>query len=471
MRFDDRLSTVLGLTAEAPRDRAVQWRQLVELVARGGGETDPALLARALERIAELRPALPDAVRASAARAIAGLPVPAGLLAIFAADRPEIVAPLLASAELDRAGWDKVRARASPEVRLLVDGISPPAREQPPTPQTQPPPLPSGVAQARGLFRWECGPSGEIDWVEGAPRAALVGLSLARELRGSFSARLPFADEPLVAAEAGVAAGPWLWSGVPRFAPESGRFTGYSGLARREGASLAIGAAAAAPPAASQLDADSLRELIHELRTPLTAIIGFGEIIEGQFLGPAHRAYRERAGEIVRQARRLLGAVEELDLAAKLGSSSGEQASSAPVEPLVRRIAKDVGQALSERGAAVRAEVRSDQGRYRMDEAMAERLLRRFTEAIAGVAEPGEAIDLIADRVGPHIALSLGRPRVTAGLSEDELFDLNPKVGAAEPLGLGFTLRLLRGLARIAGGELDVGAGRIVLLLPAAPAA
>ena len=47
------------------------------------------------------------------------------------------------------------------------------------------------------------------------------------------------------------------------------------------------------------LDEDALRELIHELRTPLTAIIGFAEIIDGQYLGPAEHSYRERAAEIV----------------------------------------------------------------------------------------------------------------------------------------------------------------------------
>ena len=30
------------------------------------------------------------------------------------------------------------------------------------------------------LFRWECGPSGEIAWVEGAPRGPLIGRSLAQ---------------------------------------------------------------------------------------------------------------------------------------------------------------------------------------------------------------------------------------------------------------------------------------------------
>jgi signal transduction histidine kinase len=55
-------------------------------------------------------------------------------------------------------------------------------------------------------------------------------------------------------------------------------------------------------------DAEALRETIHEIKTPLNAIIGFAEIIDGQYLGPAHRNYRQRAAEIVAQARMLLAA-------------------------------------------------------------------------------------------------------------------------------------------------------------------
>ncbi len=48
MRFDDRLATVLGQPAVDVHGRAVQWRQLVELIARDGGE--------ALERLAADKP-------------------------------------------------------------------------------------------------------------------------------------------------------------------------------------------------------------------------------------------------------------------------------------------------------------------------------------------------------------------------------------------------------------------------------
>ena len=51
MRFDDRLRTVLAQPATDPHDRAVRWRQLVELVARSGNESDPELVEQALGEI------------------------------------------------------------------------------------------------------------------------------------------------------------------------------------------------------------------------------------------------------------------------------------------------------------------------------------------------------------------------------------------------------------------------------------
>jgi len=449
LRFDDRLSTVLGLTAEAPRDRAVQWRQLVELVARGAGGSDPVLLFRALSRIAELGPEVPTTVRSAAARAIAGPDVPAKLIALFAADSADVAAPLLGAAELNEQGLAMVRAAASPAVRELIDTLRPPelAAQSPAVPLPAAPPIQAKPTEAP-LFHWECGPTGEIDWVEGVPRGAVIGRSIRTALPRRFDAMQPFADEPIGLAEHGAVAGEWRWSGQPRFLPGSGRFAGYSGVAAREQAS----AAAASPPPSSvafPIDHDSLRELIHELRTPLTAIIGFGEIIEGQFLGPAHRAYRDRAGEIVRQARLLLAAAEDLDLAAKLRSGRLPAGEGTAIAPLLESMKSQVDVIMRE--PAVRCG---------LEPGLAQRLLSRFVEAIAGTA-PNQRLRLVVERVGEQACLGLERPAATLALTEDQL--LRPDA----PGGLGFALRLIRGLAQTVGGSLDIGPERFVLCLPA----
>ncbi len=489
MRFDDRLQTVLELATPAPRDRAIQWRQLVELVARGAAGYDETLRRRALARLAELAGEVPDPVRAAAARAVAGPAVPPALIIFFAADNADVAAPLLTAADLGEDAWAQVRAAASPSVQALLSAIRPdpskpkapapdlvetPTRDPQPTPARDPAPFPAPerahpptVAPSEpGLFRWECGPNGEIDWVQGAPRAALIGRSIADELDGRFLERLPFSDEALASAEEGPLAGEWRWSGTPAFFSDSGRFAGYRGVARRAGA-------AATRPTADQsgiagLDNDAIRELVHELRTPLNAILGFGEIIDGQFLGPAHHAYRERAGEIVRQARRLLGAVDDLDFAAMLHSGRVKPGPGTAIEDILPRLREQLGRQATGRGVTLSITMRAYEGRCALDRQLAERLIGRFGEAVIDAAATHEHLEIVIDRLGGQFAISIDRPDATRGTVEEALLDPAFVVGGGSGLGLGFALRLVRGLASMAGGGLDVAADRLVLLIPLA---
>ncbi|MBA3730703.1 MAG: hypothetical protein H0W92_07880, partial [Sphingomonas sp.] len=51
VRFDDRLMTVLDQPATDPHDRAVRWRQLVDLVARAGAQAANPLVEQALHLV------------------------------------------------------------------------------------------------------------------------------------------------------------------------------------------------------------------------------------------------------------------------------------------------------------------------------------------------------------------------------------------------------------------------------------
>src|SRR3990170_1257837 len=97
---------------------------------------------------------------------------------------------------------------------------------------------PTTALDSPALFRWECGPSGEIAWVEGAPRGALIGRSIAlagngegegvdRVVERAFALRSPFRDASLSLAGDGLLSGRWRISGVPAFEPADGRFAGY----------------------------------------------------------------------------------------------------------------------------------------------------------------------------------------------------------------------------------------------------
>ena len=65
-----------------------------------------------------------------------------------------------------------------------------------------------------------------------------------------------------------------------------------------------------------------IADAAHELRTPLSAIIGFSEIIEQQLFGPVTEEYRILAGNILRDAERLLSGFDDLSTAAKIETGS-----------------------------------------------------------------------------------------------------------------------------------------------------
>jgi len=528
VRFDDRLLTVLNQPASDRHDTAVRWRQLVDLVARAGPNSANPIVAEALESIRKESPRVDESLRAAAARAVAALPLPLALLECFAADKLSVSAPILAAASLDPAQWRALLASADDETRRFVETLHPeltampepdatdalvesappetpalpsrkPAterRRQPAGPSLsevvarierrrrgrEQPAAPAGtVAAAQGapaLFRWECGPSGEIGWIEGAPRGALIGRSIARthddaggrvdpDAVRAFAMRAPFRDTVLTVPGDGIVSGEWKISGVPAFDPSDGRFAGYRGIALRD-----------LPPPSDRTtspefltDPDSLRELVHEIKTPLNAIIGFAEIIDGQYLGPADRRYRERAGDIVTEARQLLGAIDDLDFAAKIHSTSRSEERRTDLGEQLEMLSGSLRDLAAKRDVELEFARRPRMPGCAVEPELADRLLYRLSAGMIEHAGAGERLRLAAESSGDTCRFAITRPAALRGLNDIQLFE--PRPGTAEPgemaaLGIGFSLRLVRGLARIAGGDLVASAAGITLLLPKA---
>jgi hypothetical protein len=547
VRFDDRLATVLGQSADSEAERQALWRQLVDLLAQEP-PVDSASRRAAFARLRDWRGEMPDPVRLGAAAALVGQLLPGDLIAFFAEDRPGVAAPLLAAARAEDEVWGALMPALSPVARALLRhrrDLGPQARraldafgaadlalpapppsetaaEGPPvqsiaelvarieafkearTPPSPPPAAPARPAAAPAAaspaapaapptasvpdsFRFEAGPDGVIHWSDLDARGAVIGLSIAAadqtrahgvdgHAAGAFRHRASFRDARLTIAGEGAAGGEWRISAVPVFDPASGRFRGYRGAARRprldERAELSglFGTA---------LPTESLRQLAHELRTPLNAIIGFAEMIDAQILGPVSREYRARAAEILDEARALLATIDDLETAARLDARAlavsprkiESAALIATLAPALERLAED-------RGARFRIELSPGLPPIEADPGAAERMFARLAGAILGLAEPGEAISArldpgpAADR--PSLRFTLARPARLAGRDEAALLDPAPAADGDWPdapvLGLGFTLRLVRGLAEAAGGRLAIAADRFVLVLPAAAA-
>lgn len=320
-------------------------------------------------------------------------------------------------------------------------------------------------------FRFETDANGQIRWVDGVSRAALIGVTLAHASRqgcaqvdasvaAAVRGRSRFTEGRLEVDGLSDAAGSWRVTGVPMFDPASGRFVGYRGVAR-----LPYRHETAARSSAS----DQLRQLVHELRTPANAVAGFAELIESQLLGPVSDVYRARAAAIRSQAAGLLSAIDDLDTAARIeGRALDLRATIVPVRPLLERVVRDLTPLAAERGATL---VIVGEGAVSADDRAVERLLARMLAALLSAARPGERIGVSVESDGARVQIVADRPDALADLTGDALFTLDGRVGEDEPgvplLGAGFTLRLVRNLAVELGGALDILPGRLTVRLPA----
>lgn len=334
-------------------------------------------------------------------------------------------------------------------------------------------PAPAATAQS---FRFETDATGAIRWVDGIAREPLIGLSLDPAVpavtarldgiaAGAFRRRARFADARLEVGGASEAAGSWRISAVPGFDHISGRFTGYRGAARRPRADQQ-----AEPRGLFPGDPGALRQVLHELRTPTTAIIGFAEMIEGELMGPAPDATRARAGTIRDETRALLGALDDLELAARLEGGALRLAPAVvPLNALFRHLQDELRSLLDLRGAALALpHVADPDAALAADPRAATRLVTRLVAALVAAARPGETLTLTAERRGPSWQLGLDRPQALAGLSAEALLAAEDEADDPALLGLGFALRLVRRLATELRGALVLEGAAIALVLPAA---
>lgn len=387
---------------------------------------------------------------------------------VDAATMPDVAEPLPAAGGED-------------QIRNLVDRIARfTSNRKPPVTEESPPPP---TATAPRAFAFETDAAGTILWIDRGPRAALIGLSLGDaaleggsgpdgHVAGAFAQRSGFQNGRFTIV-GGAMAGEWRVSATPFFDPRSGRFQGYRGQARRPYLHEVASEPRPATMAIAGLSADSLRQLVHELRTPLNAILGFAEIIEQELFGPAGVEYREMAGKIALDARHLLVAFDDLDLAARVSRGDGA-GTPQPVDPalLVTQVASRFHE---QGGATIDIAIAPDLPQVRIDPVQGERMVQHLLRTAVSVATEGTPVTgacwIQPDGGTGRVILAIDRPATLAGLDEAELLDPGYQGDgdwADGPLlGLGFSLRLIRGLAATCGGSLDIDAARFLLAMPA----
>jgi signal transduction histidine kinase len=323
-------------------------------------------------------------------------------------------------------------------------------------------------------FEFQTDAAGAIRWVEGAARGPLIGVTLAEGgagaavdgvAAGAFRRRSAFRDARLTVAGTSDAAGAWRLAASPRFDPDTGRFIGYRGHARRPRADEAPGRPRGLEP---------LRQLVHELRTPANAIQGFAELIEAELLGPVGGAYRDRAVLIRQHAADLVQAIEDLDTAARIDAGALElRPGAVPVAALLARVEGDLRPLAELRGATLAVAPVAPGLAIAGDDRAVERLVGRLLAALVSAGGDGERIAVTVSVDGERVAIACDRPAALAGLAEEALLSIDAEAEAeaelrgAPLLGTNFALRLARNLAGELGGALAIDAHALTLRLPA----
>ncbi|CAO1652447.1 histidine kinase dimerization/phospho-acceptor domain-containing protein [Parasphingorhabdus sp. NYA22] len=544
MRFDDRLTTVLKGSLPEGAGAATQWRQVIDLLAQKPGDLANQDVQAGLTRLRDLHERVSEQDRLIAVQSLNGRLRSAPLLVYLTADTDAICDAAMTAADLtpeicsdafprlSSRAQQRLRAQGfaivdehpdrpapqAPEEALPADespgempAIDSPA-DEPADPAEQlaesqisalvekiadyqknrpvdmaRAPVNDGggkgfFAESLEMIRFETDESGTINWTEGPPKGAIVGVTIAQPAfdegpgpdaygAAAFRQRMPMENARMRLCGAAIVTGDWRMSAIPCFSEETGRFEGYRGVMRRPNMAEDAGHGGIDVERREQL-----QQLIHELRTPLNAVIGFSEIIEQQLFGPASFEYRSLARNIMDEARRLLAGFEDLDIAVKVDSgqlpeSSGTTKADWLFERMTQRLQGLTQSKVVELNISKAEPVRP----FALDGESVERIFARLLSAAIISCENGEILKgELRTRIGvqPTNQFTLSRPSRIKDVAESILLDpsqgIDGEIGESSLLGLGFSLRLVRNLAQSAGGSLTINADNIALTLPAA---
>src|SRR5207248_11659211 len=151
----------------------------------------------------------------------------------------------------------------------------------------------------------------------------------------------------------------------------------------------------------------------------------------------------------------LLRAIDDLDFAAKIHSSAGAADRRADLARLVEQAAASLRESAAAKDVQIEVAGSGNSVVAAVEPELAERLLVRLAAAAIERMDAGERLRIALDQTVNQCRVSVGRPAALRNLNDAQLFDADGGFADAadgQVLSVGFALRLVRGLARIAGG-------------------
>ena len=311
---------------------------------------------------------------------------------------------------------------------------------------------PAAVAAAAAPGRRPCsagnaGRAGDIAWIDGAPRGALIGRSIAtagtrrrgrgRGGRARFRAARAVPRRLLSLPGDGLVSGEWKISGVPAFEPADGRFAGYRGVAMRD-----LPPPSAQPSVASEVltDPDSLRELVHEIKTPLEC----DHRLRRDHRRPVSRPRRSPLSRARGRHRRRGAAAAGRDRRPRFRGENpfGDRAARPPRRPCrTARIACGVAARAGARSAESSSKSCAGRGcrRARSSPSSPTACSIACAWRWSSIRNAASGSGCRSSRAGDYCRFSISRPAALRSVGDEQLFDPRPVAAGEDPaLGIGF---------------------------------
>jgi len=247
--------------------------------------------------------------------------------------------------------------------------------------------------------------------------------------------------------------------GVPR--PGGGFITTFTDVTGHKQAERALREAKEAAELANRAKSEFLANMSHELRTPLNAIIGFGEIMEGELLGPMPVRYREYAADIRTSGQHLLGVIKDiLDLSKIEAGKMTIEEEPVDLPAAVGDTLRLVAERAAEGGVMLVAELPEGLPKLWADRVRTRQMLVNLVTNAIKFTESGGTVTVGAALDDEGLALRVADTGI--GMTAEEIATARSAFGQADTSlsrrteGTGLGLPLVQCLVELHGGNLDI---------------